>query len=297
LLPPRRIHWPPIAASALLGSAGQHPAFASLGHLATRQLGVAAKGIEPTGTAGAAARAAWAAATPAGTAWAAATAAARTAWATATAATIPIAATATTMAVVATRVRIAPRFRPWHQVQHIVEVALLLGVGRRLVAGKDAHQAQPGRALASHRECLHETRQAIALNLHRRGHSLGLGSGAKVGRWRFGGCLGRGVAGRLATGLRPSRCVIWRRSGLFGLCLGRGLGRRLRGGRGLRWLASSRGLASGRRFGRLFLGLGMRGTKSLLCLCRLSQENPGEFGDRLHERVLRVMGAPSRKPE
>jgi hypothetical protein len=38
------------------------------------------------------------------------------------------------MPIVATRVRIAPRFRPRHQVQHVVEIALLLGVGRRLVA-------------------------------------------------------------------------------------------------------------------------------------------------------------------
>jgi hypothetical protein len=38
------------------------------------------------------------------------------------------------MPVVATRVRIAPRFGPRHQVQHVVEIALLLGVGRRLVA-------------------------------------------------------------------------------------------------------------------------------------------------------------------
>jgi hypothetical protein len=186
------------------------------------------------------------------------------------------------MPVVATRVRIAPRFGPRHQVQHVVEIALLLGVGRRLVARKDAHQSHPGCALARHCECLHETRQAITLNLHRCGHSLSLGSGAKVGRWRFGGRLGRGVAGRLATCLRSGRRIIRRRRGRFGRRHGRGL----RGRRGLRWLAS------GRRLGRLFLGLGMRGTKGLLCLCRLSQENPGEFGDRLHERVLRVMGGP-----
>jgi hypothetical protein len=38
------------------------------------------------------------------------------------------------MPVVAARVRIAPRFRPRHQVKHVVEIALLLGVGRRIVA-------------------------------------------------------------------------------------------------------------------------------------------------------------------
>jgi len=201
LLPARRIHWPPIAASSLLGSAGKHPALASFRHLAPGQVGVAAEGVEttcattPSAASGSTARSP---ATTGSTARSPATTGS-TAWAAPTAAAVPIAATATTTPIIATRIRIAPRFGPRHHVQYVVKIALLLGVGRRLVARKDAYQAHPGGALAGHRECLHQTRQAIALDVHRRGHGLSLGACAKVRRCGFDGRLGRGIIGRFTA--------------------------------------------------------------------------------------------------
>jgi hypothetical protein len=179
------------------------------------------------------------------------------------------------------------RLRPRHQVEHIVKISLLLGIGRRVVARQHAHQAQPGRAFAGHRKCLHQARQAITLDVHRLRHGLSLGSGAQVGRRGFDGWLGRRGAGWFATRFGRGWGDILCCRSRFRLRLGRQFFQRISGGRGL-----SRGLGNGRRLGRLFLDLGMRGPKSLLRLCRLPQENPGELGDCLHERVLRVMGSP-----
>jgi hypothetical protein len=144
--------------------------------------------------------------------------------------------------------------------------------------------------------------------LHRGCHSLSLGPGAKVrrsllggrlghrvtGRFdrRFTGRLGRRLTGRFAACLGLGRYTVLRRRGLFRLRLGRGFFRRLCGGYGL-----SRGLDSGGGLSRLFLGLRVRDPKSLLCRCRLLQENPGELGDCLHERVLRVMGGPVKEAQ
>jgi len=297
LLPPCRIHLPTIAASSLLRSAGQHPALAALGHIAPGQVHVATKGIESTGTASSAASAtrslaAAAAARPATTATATATAARPATAATATAA-IPIAATAATTAIIAARV--ASRFRPRHQIDHVVKFALLLRVGRRILARQDAHQAHSGGALAGDRKCFHQTRQAITLDAHRRSHGLSLGAGAEIRRGRFDGRLGRRLAGWLGRCLDGwlaarfrLRCTLLSRRGLRwlrlagalfrarGCCLGLGLGARRR---------------LGDRLGS-FLNWGMCGSICLLCLCGLSQKNPGELGDRLHERVLRVIGGP-----
>jgi hypothetical protein len=270
LLPSRRINRPTIAAPSLVRSAGQHPPFASFGQIAPGQIRIAGQGIEPTAASAETDRT---------------TTAARTDRTTTAAAAISIPSTP----LVTTRVHIAPRLRPRHGVHHVVEIALLLGVGRRVLARQDAHQPYPGRALANHRERLHETRKAIAPDLHRFGHGLGLRPRAKVRRCRFDGWLSHGIAGRFAACIGRGRCSILRRRASVRRRLGHrffwhvggrsSLGRRLRGG------------------GRLLLCLGIRRPKSLLRLCRLSQENPGEFGDCLHERVLRVMGAPSRKPE
>jgi hypothetical protein len=156
LFPSRRIDWPPIAASSLVRSAGQHPPFASLGQIAPGQIGVAAQGIEPTPSpaeSAGAASTARAAARTARTTSAAGTARTARTTPTAAAAAIPIASTP----IIAARVRIAPSFRPRHHVHHVVKIALLLGVGRWRVARQDTHQAYPGRALANHRERLHQT--------------------------------------------------------------------------------------------------------------------------------------------
>lgn len=127
LLPPRRIDGPPIAATSLVRGAGQHPPFPSLSQIAPRQIGVAGESIEP----------ATAASKTAGTT-AAAGAAARTTAAAAGTARTPTSAAApaisiAAMPIVTARVRIAPRFRSRHHIHHVVEIALLLRVGRRLV--------------------------------------------------------------------------------------------------------------------------------------------------------------------
>jgi hypothetical protein len=161
LLPSRGIHQPSIAAPSLFRSAGQHPPLAPFGHLSSGQIGIAAERIETTTATtetGAPARAATTA--TAGTTWATAATAARTTrtartarTSPSTAAAIPIAATP----IITARVSVAPTFRPRHHVRHIVEIALLLGVGRRLVTRQDAHQAHPGCALAHNRERFHQT--------------------------------------------------------------------------------------------------------------------------------------------
>jgi hypothetical protein len=148
--------------------------------------------------------------------------------------------------------------------------------------------------------------------LHRRCHSLSLGPGTKVrcsllggrlgrrltGRFdrRFTGRLGRRLTGRFAAclGLALGGCINLSRRSVFGLRLGRGFFRRLCSGCGL---SNNRGLDSGGGLSRLFLGLRVRDPKSLLCRCRLLQENPGELGDCLHERVLRVMGGPVKEAQ
>jgi hypothetical protein len=145
LLPSRRINWTSIATPSLLRSTRQHPPFASLGQLSSGQIGIAGERIEAT----TATTEASGTSTPT-----TATASARTArTATSTAAAIPT----TAILIAATRIRVAPTFGPRHHVRDVVEFAFLLGVGRRLVTRQDAHQAHPGRALAHHRQRLHQT--------------------------------------------------------------------------------------------------------------------------------------------
>ena len=155
LLPSCWINLLSIAAPSFLRSARQHPAFASFGQLSSGQIGIAAESIEPTPApteSGAPTRAATTA--TAGTTWATAATAARTArTSTSTAAAIPIAATP----IVAARVPVAATLGPRHHIRYIVKIALLLGVGRRLVTRQDTHQAHPGCALAHHCQRLHQT--------------------------------------------------------------------------------------------------------------------------------------------
>jgi hypothetical protein len=155
LLSSRRINRTSIATPSLLWSACQHPPFAALGHVSSGQIGIATERIEPTTATTEAAGTSRAATTAtAGTStWTTAATAARTAGpATSTTTAIPIAA----MPIVIARVSIAPTFGSRHHVHHVVKFTLLLGVGRRLVTRKDAHQAHPSRAFAHHRERLHQ---------------------------------------------------------------------------------------------------------------------------------------------
>jgi len=293
-----------MAAAAVVGSAGEHPPLAAFGHVAPGKFNVATKGIEATRTAAPAASAAGTSATtaarPASAARTSATAAARTTrtspaaagTTSAAAAAVAIATTATAAPIIAARV-ITPGFRPRHHVEHVVEIALLLGVGRRVLTRQHAHQAHPSGALARHRECFHQARQAITLNLHRHGHGLSLGPDAKIWRCRFGGWRGRGVTRRLAA--RFGSALFSRGSGRVGLADALGCG-----GLGLAFcprLGASRRRGASRWRGRSLLDLGVCGSINLLCLCCLSQENPGELGDRLHERVLRVMGGPVKEAQ
>jgi hypothetical protein len=103
-------------------------------------------------------------------------------------------------------------FAPGHEVDQVIEIALLFGVGGRIVAAENADQADVVGAIPDHVERLDQAREAIALDLQRlferrqrrvrsQGHGLdGLGGlGAFGGRGRE--LLGRGVLGlvRLAA--------------------------------------------------------------------------------------------------
>jgi hypothetical protein len=305
LFPARRIHWAAITA-ALFRGAGQHPALAAFGHLSARHFSVAIHGAESAATttaAGAtsAARAATesaatatarAAAARAAAAESTATAATRTAWtASSSTVTIPTASAASVIA----RITASARFRPGHQVDDVVKIALLLGVaGGSVLAGQHAHQAHISSPFAHYRQGLHETRQAVAGNIHRGGYRLGFGPRAQIGRGRR--FLGRSLARRrficcrrfrtFTCGLRLFR---WLAPG-FSRRLATGLSRRLTLGAGIA-LSSSLGLCLWCGCGRRLRGW-MVGPVGLQSIGSLPQENPREFGDGLHERVLGVVGGP-----
>lgn len=159
-----------------------------------------------------------------------------------------------------------------------MEIALLLGVGRRIVTREDANQADVVRAIANDLEGLHEPGEPIALDAHlfldlggrlrgarildRDGRLCGLrlGQGRRLASGRFG--LGGRAFGRarFRATLRDCRRAVGgglgrgrlrglggNRRGLSGGRRGLGGGRRdLRGGRrGLR--GGRRGLDGGRR--------------------------------------------------
>ena len=73
--------------------------------------------------------------------------------ATATAATVPSGTAAPAI--------VAPGLTARHEVDEVVEVALLLRAGRRIFAAHHAHQPNVVGAVADHLERLHQTRQAI----------------------------------------------------------------------------------------------------------------------------------------
>jgi hypothetical protein len=73
------------------------------------------------------------------------------------------------------------------EVDHVVEVALLLGVRGRILAGEHAHEADVVGAIAHDLERLHEAGEPVALDAHL---LLDLGGGLRgagvVGGSRFG---------------------------------------------------------------------------------------------------------------
>jgi hypothetical protein len=157
----------------------------------------------PTGTAATAASAI----APATAATAATTA---TAPAT-TAATAPATTTAALVAAPpATALTATARLRPRQQIHQVVEVALLLRAGRRILTRHHANQAHVVCAPTHHLQRLHQPRQPIPLDTHllfdlgRGAHRalvggrrlLRLGGGAPAIRHRFGRAF-RGFGGGL----------------------------------------------------------------------------------------------------
>jgi hypothetical protein len=115
-------------------------------------------------------------------------------------------------ATIATSARLGPR----QEVHQIVEVALLLGARRRILAGHDAHQADVVGAAAHHLQRFHQPREPIALDAHL---LFDLGGGldrALVDRRRRGllDWRGFGGVGRFARH-RCRRCRRFRRFGRF----------------------------------------------------------------------------------
>jgi hypothetical protein len=131
------------------------------------------------------------------------------------------ATTAATIATTAIAAAVpAGRLGPRHEIDDIEEVALLLGVRRRILAGQNAHEPDIVGAPAHHFQRLHQPREPIALDAHL--------------LFDFGGCTrGAVIDGRCSARL-GARTL---RAGLF---FGRGR-RRLTG----RFVSLAR-----RRFGR-----------------------------------------------
>jgi hypothetical protein len=199
--------------------------------------------------------------------------------------------------------------RARNEIDDVVEVALLLGVGRRVLAGEHADEAHVVRAVADHFERLHEPREPIALDPEL---LLDLGRGlccARIFGWRRGRLHGGRLRRRCFRRLSFGSLAGIRRGGRLGRRLGFGVAGRRRaldgrlrpclGGR-----LACRFALSLRRFDRLY-GLGgcilRRGAALRRCLGsfrsrrrgtgravgaanhrRLAQNGAGELGDGLH---------------
>jgi hypothetical protein len=136
------------------------------------------------------------------TAGAAATATETTATAPTTATTVSVASAAATVATVPTAARLGPR----QEIGEIVEIALLLRVRRRILAGHHAHEPHVVGTPAHHLEGLHQAREAIAFDAQLLfdlgGGRCGRGCGRFID-WR--GRFSRGAAlacRRLGAGVR-----------------------------------------------------------------------------------------------
>jgi hypothetical protein len=153
-----------------------------------------------------------------------------------------------------------------HEVDHVVKIALLLGVRGRILSREDAHQPHVVGAVAHDLEGLHEPREAIALDGHllfdlgrrQRGSRIlrrRRVGGSRFGALTFGGALVDGAGAGTFIG-----AVFRDRRGLaFGRCR---LRRRLRGALG----GSGRFLDGGRSVGGHRLGvlsLGALGNRDL----------------------------------
>lgn len=293
------------AGATAAGSTRHHPALARGGRRAGRTT-IAVAIAEATRSTGATTTAETAAATGTTTRTAATTGAAGTATAAGTAratgaeaaATRPVAtaaiAASAAIAIAATVTR--PPLVAGHEVDDVVEVALLLGVRGRIFAREDAHETNVVGAITHDVEGLHEAGEAIALDAHllldlgcslRRARVLGRrrGSAALGGRGlgarRFGD---RFAALRLSSRLGRNVTLdgggrLGRRLGLSARLGGR---RRVRRGRDRLGLRRSRGLAGLLGLGRRFRGRGAGGTMSAANDRRFAQNDAGELGDGLH---------------
>jgi hypothetical protein len=161
----------------------------------------------------------------------------------------------------AASVPIASLFGARQKIDQIVEVALLLGAGRGILAAHHAHQTHVVGAIANDVERLHEARQALALDVElllqlgggaqRAFVDRGLGGRRDLGRRRLGHGLvgprsvGRGPLGRWSLRRRTigARNFNGRRGGdrggFRGRMLGRRLGSRLGGHLGIRLVGVS----------------------------------------------------------
>jgi hypothetical protein len=182
-----------------------------------------------------------------------------------------------------------------HQVDEVIEIALLLGRGGRVLAAHDTNQTDVVGAVANDVQRLHQAGQAVALDAQL-GLQLGRSQrGPRVGRSRR---FGRGSGRRLALGDRGG--------GLGGLRLGGRLRRRLHGrlgpgrlglgpfgrpGRLGGFRSGSLCLDGGRRLGRgLLMRLAVR-RRLLRLLLRpmrapdlrsFAKDDPGELGNGFH---------------
>jgi hypothetical protein len=195
--------------ATLFRGAGQHPSLATLGHLAAGHVSVAIHGVESAAASAATrtTRTTTAESTASATAATATRSTAATTARTAGAAPTPAIAVTTTVttATVVARITAATGLWAGHQIDNVVKVALLLRVaGRSVLAGQNAHQAHVSNPLARDRQGLHQTRQSIASDVHRRGYRLGLWTCTHIGRRRrfLGGSLfgGRFLRGSLLGG-------------------------------------------------------------------------------------------------
>jgi hypothetical protein len=209
---------------------------------------------------------------------------------------------------------IAAAFLPRHQIDDVVKVSLLLGIGGRVFAGEHAHEADIVRAVAQDLERLHQPSEPVALDAHllfdlggrlcragilgRRCHKRGALGRRPLGRRSLGrsGLLGRSSLGRSGgfggRGLRLGRrsLRLGSHAARLDIRLGRGrFGARLDGrdGLGRRRNRSSAFGRRRRRFGRSWRG-GVSRAVGATNDRRLAQDCAGELGDGLHGASISI---------
>jgi hypothetical protein len=123
-----------------------------------------------------------------------------------------------------------------------VEVALLLGVGGRVLAGEDTHEPDVVRTIAQNLESFHEPGEPVALDAH---FFLDLRGGLRGAGIIDGRRLARGGFRRRGFRRRAFRRRVFRRNGFGRGFLGRG---------GLAWCAYRWCAFCGRRLGSALRG-------------------------------------------